>query len=396
MEKTASVNKIVVLSSFGMLLDGYQLTIIAFAVLLIPNYIHLNNYSLDYGLLIASVIIGAIIGTILVGYLSDLIGRRRVYLSTLLFFILFDMISVFSVNFYMLFISRVLLGVVLGAEYPVANSYIAEVTPDDKRGFYLAFATVFFSVGSISSAIVAVFMFPFGNIGWRLMLGVAVIPAIIVEFMRFSLPESKLWEKKKEKSGFLEMFSKRYYKDIILAALIWFLYDIVAYGLSLTLPTILKLGHFVTNVDNALLTTFFLVVGIVSGVFVMIKVDKFGRKGIQITGFLLMAILFLILPHFYYLAGIITIVSFLELFNAFGGATVGIIPAEVTITRFRGTSYGFSSMMGKIGAVIGVVAMSFLIAGKNYFNAYIFLAVIMIIAILLTLLLPETKKIQLE
>ena len=389
-----SVNKITVLSSFGMLLDGYQLTVIAFAVILIQNYIPLS--SLEYGLIIASVIIGAITGTIMVGYLSDIFGTRRIYLSTLVFFIIFDLISVFSVNFIMLFISRVLLGIVLGAEYPVANSYIAEVTPDEKRGFYLAMATVFFSIGSISSAIVAIFMFPFGNIGWRLMLGVAIIPAIIVEFMRFSLPESKMWEQKKEKTKFFEMFSKKYYKNIVIAALIWFLYDIVAYGLSLTLPTILKLGHFVTNVDNAIVTTFFLVIGIISGIFVMMKVDKYGRKGIQITGFLFMAALFLILPHFYYLAGIITIVSFLELFNSFDGATVGIIPAEVTVTEFRGTSYGFSSMMGKIGAVIGVIAMSLLIHGKNYFDAYYFLAAIMVVAILLTLLLPETKKMVLK
>jgi MFS family permease len=389
-----SVNKITVLSSFGMLLDGYQLTVIAFAVILIQNYIPLS--SLEYGLIIASVIIGAIIGTIMVGYLSDIFGRRRIYLSTLVFFIIFDLISVFSVNFIMLFISRVLLGIVLGAEYPVANSYIAEVTPDEKRGFYLAMATVFFSIGSISSAIVAIFMFPFGNIGWRLMLGVAIIPAIIVEFTRFSLPESKMWEQKKEKTKFFEMFSKKYYKNIVLAALIWFLYDIVAYGLSLTLPTILKLGHFVTNVDNAIVTTFFLVIGIISGIFVMMKVDKYGRKGIQITGFLFMAVLFLVLPHFYYLAGIITIVSFLELFNSFDGATVGIIPAEVTVTEFRGTSYGFSSMMGKIGAVIGVIAMSLLIHGKNYFDAYYFLAAMMVVAILLTLLLPETKKMILK
>jgi MFS family permease len=391
-----SINKIIVLSSFGMFLDGYELTVIAFAVLLIPLYIKLDDYSLDYGLLIASVIIGAIIGTIIVGYISDLIGRRRVYLSTLVFFTIFDMISVFSVNFYMLFISRVFLGMVLGAEYPVANSYIAEVAPREKRGYYLAMATVFFSIGSISSAIVAVFMFPYGNIGWRLMLGLAVIPAIVVEFFRFSLPESKMWEAKKEKTGFLEMFSRKYYKNILLAAVIWFLYDIVAYGLSLTLPTILKLGHFVTNVDNALLTTFFLVIGIISGIFVMIKVDRFGRKGIQIFGFLLMGILFFVLPHFYFLTGIIVIVSFLELFNAFDGATVGIIPAEVTITRFRGTSYGFSSMMGKIGAVVGVIAMSLLIHGKNYFNAYIFLAAVMGIAIVLTLFLPETKNMKLE
>ncbi len=394
MNETLNVNKIVVLSAFGMYLDGYQLTVIAFAILLIPEYIAITT--LEYGLLIASVIIGAIIGTVSVGYLSDIFGRRRIYLSTLIFFIIFDLISAFSFNFIMLFISRVLLGIVLGAEYPVANSYIAEVTPNEKRGYYLAMATVFFSIGSISSAIIAIFAFPLDNLGWRLMLGISVIPAIIVEFMRFSLPESKMWENKKEKTKFFEMFSGKYSKDIILAAVIWFLYDIVAYGLSLTLPTILKLGHFVDNVDNALLTTFFLIIGISAGIYVMFSVDRFGRKAMQIIGFAFMAILFLVLPHYYFLTGLIIIVSFLELFNSFGGATVGIIPAEVTVTKFRGSSYGFSSMMGKIGAVIGVIAMTLLISGNNYSSAYIFLAVIMVTAILLTLLLPETKKIKLE
>ncbi|KJE49654.1 MULTISPECIES: MFS transporter [Acidiplasma] len=394
MEKSISTNRIVVLSSFGMYLDGYQLTVIAFAILLINEYIHLNSF--EYGLIIASVIIGAIIGTVIIGYISDILGRRRIYLSTLIFFILFDIISVFSFNFLELFFSRLFLGIVLGAEYPVANSYIAEVSPVESRGFYMALATVFFSIGSISSAIAAIFLFPCGNYGWRLMLGISIIPAATIEFMRFSLPESQMWEKKIVKTRFFDMFSKLYARNIIIAAIIWFLYDIVAYGLSLTLPTILKLGNFVNNVDNALLTTFFLIIGIASGIYVMKRVDKYGRKSIQITGFALMSALFLLLPYFYFLEGIIILFSLLELFNAFGGATVGIIPAEVTVTQFRGSSYGFSSMMGKIGAVTGVILMSLLIHGNNYFNAYIFLSLIMVAAIILTLMLPETKNIKLK
>ncbi|KPV46021.1 hypothetical protein SE19_07375, partial [Acidiplasma aeolicum] len=333
---------------------------------------------------------------VIIGYISDILGRRRIYLSTLIFFILFDIISVFSFNFLELFFSRLFLGIVLGAEYPVANSYIAEVSPVESRGFYMALATVFFSIGSISSAIAAIFLFPCGNYGWRLMLGISIIPAATIEFMRFSLPESQMWEKKIVKTRFFDMFSKLYARNIIIAAIIWFLYDIVAYGLSLTLPTILKLGNFVNNVDNALLTTFFLIIGIASGIYVMKRVDKYGRKSIQITGFALMSALFLLLPYFYFLEGIIILFSLLELFNAFGGATVGIIPAEVTVTQFRGSSYGFSSMMGKIGAVTGVILMSLLIHGNNYFNAYIFLSLIMVAAIILTLMLPETKNIKLK
>ncbi|WP_061950786.1 MFS transporter [Acidiplasma cupricumulans] len=242
MEKSISTNRIVVLSSFGMYLDGYQLTVIAFAILLINEYIHLNSF--EYGLIIASVIIGAIIGTVIIGYTSDILGRRRIYLSTLIFFILFDIISVFSFNFLELFFSRLFLGIVLGAEYPVANSYIAEVSPVESRGILYGPRHCFFSIGSISSAIAAIFLFPCGNYGWRLMLGISIIPAATIEFMRFSLPESQMWEKKIVKTRFFDMFSKLYARNIIIAAIIWFLYDIVAYGLSLTLPTILKLGNF--------------------------------------------------------------------------------------------------------------------------------------------------------
>ncbi|MEM0139869.1 MAG: MFS transporter [Ferroplasma sp.] len=394
MKDKISINKAVVLSAFGMYLDGYELTVMAFAILIIPQYIKVNT--LGDGLLIASVIIGAIIGSLIIGYISDIVGRRRVYVSTLIFFIILDLISALSINFMMLLISRILLGIVLGAEYPVANSYIAELSPDKKRGFYLAMATVFFSIGAITSAIVAIFMFPFGNIGWRLMLGIAIIPAVIVEIFRFDMPESEKWVEKKEKTRYRDMFSRKYSKNILIAAFIWMLYDIAAYGLSLTVPTILSIGHFTSNVNTAVLTSIFLVIGIISGIFVMLKVDKFGRKSIQISGFLMLAILFILLPHFYYLAGIVVIFSFAELFNAFPGATVGIIPAEVTITEFRGSSYGFSSMLGKIGAVIGVITMTLLEHGKNYFDAYIFLAAVMIIAILLTLMLPETKNKEIE
>jgi Arabinose efflux permease len=103
-----NIDKMAVLASFGMFLDGYQLTVMAFATLLIPTYISMPV--IGSGLLIASVIIGAIIGTVTIGYISDILGRRKVYLSTLLFFIILDFISVLSFNFAMLFISRILLG----------------------------------------------------------------------------------------------------------------------------------------------------------------------------------------------------------------------------------------------------------------------------------------------
>ena len=66
------------LSSAGMFLDGYSLTVIAFAIILINPYFSLN--ALESGLIIASVVFGSIIGALLIGYFSDIFGRKSVYI----------------------------------------------------------------------------------------------------------------------------------------------------------------------------------------------------------------------------------------------------------------------------------------------------------------------------
>ena len=73
------------LSSAGMFLDGYSLTVTAFAIILINPYFRLNT--LESGLIIASVVFGSIIGALLIGYLSDVFGRTSVYILNMAVFV---------------------------------------------------------------------------------------------------------------------------------------------------------------------------------------------------------------------------------------------------------------------------------------------------------------------
>ncbi|MDA8053482.1 MAG: MFS transporter, partial [Deltaproteobacteria bacterium] len=320
-----------------MFLDGYSLTVIAFAIILINPYFHLN--ALSSGLIVASVIFGSVAGALVVGYFGDIFGRKSVYVLNMVIFVVFGLISAVSFNFLMLFLSRFIIGIAVGADYPVSNSYITEIAPQGLRGKYLAFSGLSFGLGSIFSSLVSAALFPFGPEMWRFMLGIVVIPAIIVMFLRISMPESARWLNVKNSGNKIYikgMFSKVHIKNTLLYSVIWFLYDIGAYGIGLLIPLIFKKTGLISNEDNALVTSLILFAGIISSIAGLLNIDKIGRKGLQLIGFIGMAIALFSLPSVYKsLTGIILVIFIAEIFNSFASLTVGIFPAELSHTSFR-------------------------------------------------------------
>ena len=390
-----------------MFLDGYSLTIIAFAIILINPYFNLSAFG--SALIIGSVIIGSIIGAVFIGKIGDLFGRKSVYIANMAVFIIFGLLSALAVSFLMLFISRLFLGIAIGADYPISNSYIAETAPEKLRGKYLAFAGLSFSAGSIFSSLAAAALFPIGIEAWRFMLGIGVIPAAVVMILRVSMPESRRWldmhdlklknksENEINKIFYKGMFSGRHIKNTALYSSVWFLYDIGAYGVGLLIPLIFKKSGLISNVDNALVTSFILFAGIIGAVYVLYNIDgKLGRKGFQLLGFLGMGLSLFFLSAFYHnLTGIAVIILIAEIFNSFPGITVGMFPAELSHTAFRSSAYGFAAMMGKLGAVAGVLIVTFFVKkGENY--GFYIIGALMLAAFFLSFLLPETKALELD
>lgn len=407
--KTFSTVKLLFMAGAGLFLDGYELSVISLAALYMFPILNFSN--LFQTLVLGAVILGTIIGTIGAGFLTDLFGRRTIYIYDLLGYIIFGVLQVLTSNPWIIVISRLFMGIAIGADYPVSNSYIAEIAPKEFRGRYLAFANVAFISGTFISVLISWIIFELypiipPDLGWRLMLGLGVIPAIIVLIMRYQMPESQRWENVKGKivgtEIAKEMFTGLGGKFTILNSVLWFIFDMTVFGASLFIPTIILKVYGTSQVPNqvnALYDSIFLLVLLLSATLVTFIIDSTGRKIIQIIGYVGMGIFFLLIPYgFENIYIFIMIGVMIEFFNGFVGTTTGIFPAELAKTEFRGSAYGFASMMGKIGALVGVfvVGLGTAYLGRDTAPVLQIFGITMFVGAALTLFLVDITDMDLD
>lgn len=191
---TPFLRKIAVFSSGGSFLDGYVLSLIGVALTQITPMFNLTaSESAAIG---ASVMLGILVGTIVGGYLTDAIGRKKMFIIDLVAIALFSILSVFCSNPWELVAARFFIGVFVGADYPIATSLIAEFTPKKYRSISMGAVSAAWYLGATVAAFVGYFLYTVPD-GWKWMLGSAVIPCIILLVGRHDIPESPMWLAKK-------------------------------------------------------------------------------------------------------------------------------------------------------------------------------------------------------
>ena len=132
--------RITLLSVAGTFLDGYDISIIGVALTIITA-ISAFSYAttpLGKGLMAASTTIGMLFGALSIGYITDVKGRKFMYLWDMVIFIIFTAAITLSFNFWSLFIFRLILGLAIGADYAIGATIISEITPKKSRGKFLA------------------------------------------------------------------------------------------------------------------------------------------------------------------------------------------------------------------------------------------------------------------
>jgi putative MFS transporter len=147
-------------------------------------------------LLFASSFLGMFVGAIAFGRIADRIGRRRAFLITLVWFSVWSLIGAFAPNPWLLVAARFMAGIGVGAEYPIADSYLADVLPKAHRGRLAAWAyTCSFlavpALGFLSLWLAGRSLW--GVEGWRVLLVIGAIGALFVIALRRGLPESPRW-----------------------------------------------------------------------------------------------------------------------------------------------------------------------------------------------------------
>lgn len=181
------------LVAFGEFIDGYDLLVIGGALIFLKPQFNLTPA--ETGGLGAAGFLGAMVGLMVFGDMSDRLGRRAIFVANLIFFVVFSIVSAFITSVPQLFAARFLVGVGIGMDIPTSTAYLAEISPARHRGKVLgALTQITWILGALTSTLIALpLQWIFGAEAWRWMFGLAALPAALVLLGRQGLPESPRW-----------------------------------------------------------------------------------------------------------------------------------------------------------------------------------------------------------
>jgi MFS family permease len=383
----------------GMFLSGFHFFIIVLAIPLLVKLWAISHYQV--GLVAGAALLGSIFGSALLGYLTDCFGRKRMLMFTALIIILFSVLSAFAWNVWSLIIFRFLLGIGLGADYPITASYLCETIPRTQRAKIVAYAMMINCCGillGVLTGYLCLLFYPHLD-AWRIMFAVGILPAAFILLIRLNLPESPRWllhrqqhdkaqaaidlitqqsqrytqTQQADSHRYGSLFNKTFLRVTLVSCSAWFLMDISYYGLGLFTPIVLQTLHLVSHGDFIQQVLLLAKATVVSNVFVLVGallaivvIDKISRLRLQAYGFMGVAFGLLLLTlsqliSLWHMAFIVLgVIIFNIAINIGPDITTYLIPAEVYPTSIRASGHGLATAAGKLGGFLGVVSFPLL------------------------------------
>jgi putative MFS transporter len=171
------------------LFDGVDTLAIAYALPVLTSAWHLSPQSA--GILISTGYVGQLIGGVFFGWLADRIGRVSTIRYTIAIYAVLSLVCAASWSYSSLLVFRVLQGLGLGGEVPVAAAYINEFAQAKTRGRFFLLYEQTYSAGRLVAALLGVWVVT--HFGWRYLFLIGALPAVLVIFLRRCLPESPRW-----------------------------------------------------------------------------------------------------------------------------------------------------------------------------------------------------------
>src|SRR4051795_11535318 len=183
------VRRITFIAALGGFLFGYDTGVISGALLYIKPEFHLGNFGQQA--IVASLLLGAVVGALASGPITDALGRRRVLLVAAALFAAGAVASALSPSAGALVAARFVIGLALGASSTAVPLYLAETSPKEKRGRLVSTNQFLIVVGILISYGVGYALA--SSAAWRWMLGLAAVPAALMFVGLLFLPESPRW-----------------------------------------------------------------------------------------------------------------------------------------------------------------------------------------------------------
>jgi len=376
--------KLVLLSAGGPFLDGYILANVG--VVIVGIEVQLRLTGIELGLVGAAALIGLFIGGLAFGRLTDVIGRKLMYTVDLGILFIGSALCLFVQEGWQLIAIRLLLGVAIGADYPIATAMLSEWLPRHQRGRCMGILMAWWFVGATLAYVVGFLLVEWlGEDSWRWVLASAAIPAALILIARHGTPESPRWlishgqrEKARENidcalggqvseaeldvlahqealtgMGFRHVFTQPYGKRTLFVSLFWTFQIIPLFGLYTFGPTILSaFGMSEDSVLGSLLISAIFLVGVLPAIKL---IDRIGRRPLIIGSFALMVIPLTVLGAFPHASATVVIVCFCAYALFSGGPSIleWAYPTELFPTEIRGTAVGVATSVSRIGAAVG-------------------------------------------
>ncbi|WP_105972503.1 MFS transporter [Streptomyces geranii] len=418
--------KLALYSSGGPFLDGYVLSVIGVAMTQISPQMNLSDSA--EGLIGASALIGIFFGAFAGGRLTDRFGRQVLYTIDLIAIIVCSVAQFWATDPVWLFILRLLIGMAVGADYPIATSLLAEFTPRRYRGPLLGGLVVMWFVGAATAYLVGEILLNIGDNGWRWMLASAALPATVIVLLRLGTPESPRWLANKGRTREAEAVLKKVYgPDVTIADLpeeaeerenvdlkailrsgyggrmlyistFWTcsiipLFAVYAFGPKIL--DALRLEGGLANIGEAMITVMFLVGCVVA----LFCVNRMGRRPLVIHSFIWSGLALLLLGIFPDAPSGVILTLFALYAVIIGGTQIlqWVYPNELFPTEVRGSAVGLASSASRIGAAAGTYLVPMALTGWGVGGTMLAAAAINAVgAVVSVLWAPETRGMALH
>jgi SHS family lactate transporter-like MFS transporter len=356
---------VVVASFLGWTLDAFDYFLLVFVLKDIAAEFHTQIEDVTIAILLTLAM--RPVGAFIFGRAADHWGRRPTLMVNVLLYSALEFLSGFSPNLTVLIVLRALYGVAMGGEWGVGASLTMESIPPHARGFVSGLLQSGYPTGYFMASIVYGLLFP--HIGWRGMFMVGVIPALLVFYIRRTVPESPSWSRQAavERGSTLTVL-KQHWKLGIYAVVLMTAFNFFSHGTQDLYPTFLQVQHKLTPHVVGIIAVIYNIGAICGGILFGSLSERFGRRRCIIIAALL-SLPVIPLWAFSATPAMLAIGAFLMQFAVQGAW--GIVPVhlnELSPDAARGTFPGFVYQLGNLLASVNATLQAMIAAhyGGDY------------------------------
>ncbi len=401
----------------GQIACGFALGIAGTAVTQAQDKLGLNTFWV--GLLGAGTLIG-LAGSLVVGNLSDKIGRSKLLLADMALFTVFSVLQFFTSSVGVLMALRILIGLCIAVDYTVGSTIISEWFDPKTAPSYLSKFVIYWTFGYVASFFAGLVMSNL-HTDYHLIFASSAIPGAVAAIARIvcGMPESPSWlasvgrvdeankliseklgseykvivEKKKEekKASVAELFGPKYRRNTLVGGMFYACQVFPYFGVGIFLPILIgQLNMGDSNTSNIIYDVFCMA-GAFAGTWLC---EKLSRRKFLTTTFFGAAIALFIMIIAQNISMIITLIAFAAYAMIMSIAVVmeWPYPPELFDDRVRGTGVGIVVAFSRIGAALGTFLLPILMESIGATGTLIVCAAILVVGgLVCQFFAPETS-----